>query len=384
MRLLVWVLVLAGVLLGAAEGEAMPVSINAADCEVRDILFAIARQGNVNLLIDDSVCGKVNIRLENVEFSDALQLIAAVKGLKYEKAGERTYLVGKELGGEKEPCVIFLQNLGKEQAIADARAILGMAASDEKLAFDETAHALLFYGTRREAEQLKSGLKELDVVPRQVVLEAKVLALENSASKKLGIDWEWPSFPQKDSSDSDNPSNEIKVRHDFSLYYRGKLDALITDGKAKVLAKPNILALDGQEAEINIGGSVPVPTVTSTNTATTTTLEYHDVGIILKYTPHIGADDFLRSKVHIEVSSPVYVEEMSAYKFNKRSADTNVYLKDGEVMVIGGLIGKEESDSFSRLPFLGDLPVLGKFFSHRDKSRSDSEIVIFLTANVVK
>ncbi|MBQ3863502.1 MAG: hypothetical protein II790_05605, partial [Schwartzia sp.] len=79
-----------------------------------------------------------------------------------------------------------------------------------------------------------------------------------------------------------------------------------------------------------------------------------------------------------------YVESLKAYQFQKRSADTVVRLKDGETMVIGGLIGSEESKSLSKVPFLGDLPVLGAFFRSVRKSKSDSEIMIFLTAHVLQ
>ena len=88
------------------------------------------------------------------------------------------------------------------------------------------------------------------------------------------------------------------------------------------------------------------------------------------------------STVHTEVSSPLYVEALRAYRFQKRSADTTVRLQDGETMVIGGLIGSEETRSLSKIPFLGDLPILGAFFRSVRTSKSESEIMIFLTAQI--
>ena len=128
---------------------------------------------------------------------------------------------------------------------------------------------------------------------------------------------------------------------------------------------------------------MPVPTLSTTNTTTTTTLSYRQAGIILRYTPRVNADGFITAKVHTEVSSPVYVDELKAYKFQKRSADTMVRLKDGETMVIGGLIGSTESRSLSKVPFLGDLPILGAFFRSVRNSKSESEIMIFLTAHIL-
>ncbi|MBQ1336248.1 MAG: type II and III secretion system protein, partial [Selenomonadaceae bacterium] len=169
----------------------------------------------------------------------------------------------------------------------------------------------------------------------------------------------------------------------YEFYYEAKLNALVTDGKAEILARPNITTIQGREAVINIGGSVPVPTVSTTDSTTTTSMEYKDAGIILRYTPRVNDDGYITAEVHTEVSSPLYVEEMKAYRFQRRSADTMVRLRDGETMVIGGLIGSEESRSMSKIPFLGDLPVLGAFFRSVRHSKSETELMIFLTAHVL-
>ena len=120
------------------------------------------------------------------------------------------------------------------------------------------------------------------------------------------------------------------------------------------------------------------------NSITTTSVEYHDAGIILKYTPRVNADGTITATIHTEVSTPQYVADMGAYRFNTRSADTTVTVRDGEPMVIGGLIGAEEAKSVSKIPFLGDLPILGALFRNHRKSKSESELVIFLTAKVLE
>ena len=141
--------------------------------------------------------------------------------------------------------------------------------------------------------------------------------------------------------------------------------------------------MQGREAVINIGGEVPVPTISTTNATTTTSVTYREAGIILRCTPRVNPEGGVTATVHTEVSSPLYVESLKAYRFQKRSADTTVRLRDGETMVIGGLIGSEETKSLSKVPFLGDLPILGVFFRSVRTSKSDSEIMIFLTAHVL-
>ena len=104
----------------------------------------------------------------------------------------------------------------------------------------------------------------------------------------------------------------------------------------------------------------------------------------MKYTPRINSDGTITATIHTEVSTPQYVEDLKAYRFNTRSADTVVTVKDGEPMIIGGLIGSEEEKSISKIPFLGDLPILGALFRTHRNSKSESELMIFLTAHVVK
>ena len=169
----------------------------------------------------------------------------------------------------------------------------------------------------------------------------------------------------------------------FEFYFSAKLNALVTGGKAKILARPNITTIQGHEAVINIGGEVPVPTQTVTETSTTNTVTYRQAGIILRCIPRVNAEGQITAEVHTEVSTPEFVTDMKAYRFQRRSADTMVRLQDGETMVIGGLIGSEESRSMSKIPFLGDIPILGNFFKSVRHSHTESEVMIFLKAHVL-
>lgn len=278
-------------------------------------------------------------------------------------------------------------------------------------------NALILYGTPAEYERVKNLLATLDVELKQVSVEAKIVAIDKEASKNLGVEWRWstaPQYPERDieyTAPTYNSNGTLRTPGyyketytresnestghgiiqfgrgplgiPFEFYYGAKINALVTDGKAKILSRPNVTTIQGREAVINVGSSVPVPKISSTNTATTTEFEYRDAGIILRYTPRINADGTITAQIHTEVSTPQYVEAMGAYRFNTRSADTTVTVRDGEPMIIGGLIGAEESKSVSKIPFLGDLPILGALFRNHRKSKSESELIIFLTAHVL-
>lgn len=311
----------------------------------------------------------------------------------------------------------------KYQAGESASARPKVSGDRSRVFADRATNTLVLYGTPAEAMAAGELLKKLDVPAKQVSLEAKVVSIQKDASKKLGVEWQWSAAPQYPDSrtvydqysysvaDADGKSVNVRESvphsevsrhwtggtvpgivqfghgpegHPYEFYYEAKINALVTDGKAEVLARPNITTLQGRQAVINIGGSVPVPTVSTTNSTTTTSIEYKDAGIILRCTPQVNDDGCITTEVHTEVSSPLYVEEMKAYRFQRRSADTMVRLRDGETMVIGGLIGSEESRSLSKIPFLGDLPILGAFFRSVRHSKSESEIMIFLTARVLE
>ena len=276
------------------------------------------------------------------------------------------------------------------------------------------SQALVLYGTEAEAQAVRSLLKTLDVPAPQVSLEAKIVALSRAASRELGVEWDWSALPQTPEVDEtwemrrhtvttesgkrtteyeDVPRTKIHrswkdgssvpgvlrfgrspAGVPFEFYYEAKINALVTDGKAKLLSRPNITTLTGKEAVIKIGGDVPVPTTETTDRSTTTSFTYRTAGIILRCTPWVSADGAITAAV----------ADLKTNRFQERSAHTTVRLRDGETMVIGGLIGSEETRSLSKIPFLGDLPVLGAFFKSERKSTSDSEIIMFLTAHVLK
>lgn len=286
------------------------------------------------------------------------------------------------------------------------------------LTVDKATNSLLFYGTASEAQKIRVVLDQIDIPYEQVSLEAQVMSINKTDSKNLGIEWEWSKAPQSyeeytpekitiDATTGKITSSEpaeITRASSFNkgttggiisfgrspdglpyeFYYAAKINALINNGKANILSKPKITTINGKEATINIGGEVPIPTLTVSDNTTTTTYEYKETGIILKYTPRVNDDGYITAKIHTEVSTPTYDADAKAYRFNKRSADTQVRLKDGETMVIGGLIGSDESKVMSKIPFLGDLPILGRFFSNVNNSKNESEVIIFVTARIVK
>ena len=417
-------LMLAFLFAAVSPAAAAPLTLQAVEVDVATLLTSIAHLAGLDLILDDSVEGRISLSLKDVEPEDALALIGKTKGLVMQHEGN-VLLVrsAKEATPFYRMYVLPVQYADLDTAFAAVKLSLGEAGiseigenkkngkedtneqglyrTGERLLIDRATNALLFYGTEEEKECAEAILRPLDVPTQQVSLEARVVALEKNAAKELGVDWDWSPLPIDPHGAENSGTRERRRGIDgevpgvirfgrtpegkpYEFYYRAKISALITDGKANVLARPNITTLQGREAVINIGGSVPVPETQTTNSTVTTSITYKTAGIILRYTPRIHENGEITARVHTEVSSPVYVEELKAYKFQERSADTTVRLKDGETMVIGGLIGSEESRNFSKVPLLGDIPVLGAFFKSVRRTKTDSEIMIFLTAHILR
>lgn len=407
--------------------------LEAVDVDIRNLLTNIALANNLNIVISDEVQGNVSVKLSNINAQDMIKIIVANNNYTYQFKDNVIYISK----GDKDINLYTVQiNYLELDKIAQTINLMltgnltdkiddkdKKTAINNKVMIDESENTISFYGTLKQYEQIKNFLQEQDKPQKQVSLEAKVTAIQKDAAKDLGVSWEWSKLPQspeheitydtvkhtvinEDGSkeeitdylpvdevtrkwnDDENIPGVIRFGkgvdgYPYEFYYAAKIDALISDGKANILARPNITTIQGKEAVINIGSEVPVPTVSTTNSTTTTSIKYREAGIILKCTPRVNEDGIITVKVHTEVSSPMYVEDMKVYRFQKRSADTIVRLKDGQTMVIGGLIGSDEAKQMSKIPFLGDIPILGNLFKHIQKSKSDTEVMIFLTAHEV-
>ena len=423
--------------------SAAPMTLNVHDADLRSTIMLVARAGGLNVSVDDSVEGNISVSVSNVEPRKILEIISKTKNLNLIQDGDifimttnfenfepmQSYVLPIHYADaeilrkaivmslNRDNTQDFVETVANEKNFPIYRRYENKnkieedkEKRDERVFFSPDVNALILYGTAAEYERAKKLLELLDVELKQVSLEARILAIDKNASKNLGIDWFWstlPQYPEREIETYQSSSGAYRERmtyernfnditgygiirfgkgpegYPFEWYYGARINALVTNGKAKILSRPNVTTIQGHEAIINVGSSVPVPMTQTTNSTVTNSIEYRDAGIILKYTPRVNEDGTITATIHTEVSTPQYVEDLRAYRFNTRSADTVVTVRDGEPMVIGGLIGAEEEKSISKIPFLGDLPILGALFRTHKKSKSESELLIFLTAHVL-
>lgn len=389
------------------------ISLNFIQEDIRVVLHTLSLLSGVNMIIDESAAKDsptITVRMDNVSLDTAIDLIAQAKGLTYHKVDNTIIFDRADVA---DSTVIKLQYVTAQ----DMKTTIASAAESMKVKVetDIPSNSLLVTGSSLGISRLKQIVGELDKKLQQVELEAKVVAISKSKTKDLGVTWTWDQTPKTYEYDpgdttTDSDTNETTTststitRHTsiadgypgiiqfgrspdglpYEFYYSAKINALVSKGNAKILSQPKVTTINGKQARILIGDRIPVQTNTIANGTTSTSTTYVDTGIKLTYTPVIGADGQITANVRTEVSTPQLVSDIKQYQITTREAETNVRMKDGETMVIGGLIGSQESKTFTKVPFLGDLPILGTLFRSVSNSGSESEIVIFLTAHVVQ
>ena len=364
------------------NASAAGLTLDFQDLELKAALQSLARLGHQELLLDDSVQGKITLHLENTDFQTALNSIATAKGLSY-RTQNQLLIISSRTQLQKNDLPLHTLPLDYLNALEAAELLKNIFPNS--LWADYQNNQLIFAGDNQALNRLKILLKNLDKPAPQVHLEAKIIALSEEASKSLGVRWGWDTLPQhgESSSDDDNYGGNFNFWRGNSLRFNATINALIANGKAKIVAKPGILTLPGKEASIFIGDHIPVQTEKRDSNGSYTSTEYVDAGIKLKYTPVISQDQkYITAKVHTEVATASLISELTNYKITSRTADTQVRLQNCETLVIGGLINEEEQRNLQKVPFLGDLPLLGSLFRSHNTRKSKVEVIMLLTPEI--
>lgn len=244
--------------------------------------------------------------------------------------------------------------------------------------------------------------------PSQIRLEAQIIEINSDYTKNLGIQY-WSQTPGSNSSSGSstgNPNNNITVGT-AGLFYGGEdfsstrkhggwlgshvanvnvtLQALINEGKARILSRPSITTMSGKTANILIGGRIPIPVSDGNGNVS---IDWHEYGMKLNIEPVVDSEDKITSKVHAEVSTLDYshgvkIDSFSVPGIATREAESEVNVRSGMTMAIGGLINSEDAKIVSKIPLLGDLPIIGRFFRHTSNTRDKRELIILITPTLV-
>jgi len=419
------------------------------EVDIKDILRQLAKQYNLNIVFSESVKGLVTVQLNNVSIDQALDSIITVNGFAYNKK-ENVYKVTTQEEAEREgkQTKLFKLNNADATKLKDTLAkVLGPNGSIEA---DSRSNSIIVTDSLSVINKIEKMIPALDEITPQVLIEAKLIETSLTNSEKLGIDWSTTirvtgskrptTFPfSKSGSDQDmypvpkyssskDSGGNITVTSDFpfgnemyltpgqsvgfgsfpmaaaSEFTFGTLDftslkavfdMLKSRTDTKLIASPRILTINNQRASINVGKVIPIAIYErneSSGAWEVTGWEQQNVGINLEVTPQISPDGHIKLKLKPEVSNIVdYIgEDVNKRPITStRTAETEVQIKDGQTVVIGGLVKTKESSTVKKIPFLSDIPFLGRIFTRNEKGSDEepeekTDLLIFVTAHIIK
>jgi protein transport protein HofQ/type IV pilus assembly protein PilQ len=353
---------------------AQNITLNVKDAPVKDVIGALSKISGQSIVVDDSVQGQISLDLKDVPFDLALDLVTNSKGLTY-KTMDNVIIVSTFENIKNYYSNFGVYKLNYIKAEDAQKSISGILKSDG-LTADTQSNSILFSGSKRDEDKLKSLLSQIDVPGKQVTIEAKIVSIDKSKTGEFGFKWDWDSFPSSD----ETYDGVLHLGHGYTSSFQTTLAAQITNGNADILATPRVMTLPGKEASIFIGDSVPVVTESVSDGESTYSTTYVDAGIKLTYTPIISNDGYITTNIHAEVSSATLVDELENYKITSRTVDTTARMKAGECLIIGGLIDNTEETTYTSVPLLSKIPVLGQLFKNKYSSKEKTEVIIVITA----
>lgn len=342
-----------------------------------EALRALGYKSNKNLIVNGDLDGTIAMHMEDTDFDTVLRALSRSNDFSYEYFDDKQTVLIAPTDSMSSIETFKLKHIDPETA---AKQIALLTEADKVMA-DKENHTLTVSGSSSLLYQVRQELEKVDVASQQVNIQAMVVELSKGNSRNLGLSY--LSNPwSKDTS--------IGGYNGFKFSVSGQHEETLSNGK--VLARPNVTVFDGRKATILMGDKVPVFTSSSDSTdsdsSTTMTVEYKEVGVKLEVLPRINEMDKQTITLVIKpsvstISQWVESGNNKAPQISERSAETTVRVKNGETILIGGLLKNEEIKSIKQIPFLSKIPILGELFKSRSTEKKDTEVVIAITPKIV-
>ena len=394
------------------------VSIDFRDADIQNVLRILSYKSGVNIVTGPEVTGLVTIKLKDVPWKRALEVILETYGYGYEHKdniitvttieGLKKRREDSTLLAEQEPLVTetFILNYAKASEVIAS--LDKMKTARGSVNYDERTNTLIVRDLSRNMDLIEKVIKQLDRTTPQVLIEAKIVETTLDNTEKLGVEWTtkvtvsgakrpstWP-FTQHSANKylktDDFPGAEDT---DFSLgtldfqQMQLVLEMLRNRTDTNILSNPRIVTLNNKPARIVVGREYPFPNYSYNDQQARYQVsgwEYKDIGVIFDVTPHVNNAGYITLDLQPQVTDIlgfVTVENASVPQLSKESAKTNVMIRDGETLVIAGLIKDQITDTKRKVPFLGDIPLVGLLFQKSDKTVVKQDLLIFVTPHII-
>lgn len=406
------------------SGEA--IDLNFQNVELRSVLQIIAEVAELNLVVSDTVGGNITLRLKNVPWDQALDIILKTKGLDQRTVGNVLLIapaaeIAKREQEELESSqkVEQLAPLRTEYIQVEYRKASVMLDAIEKAKLisdrgfvmsDDETNILMVKGTEKDIQAIRNTLRRFDVEVEQVLVEARLVNARSSVTKDLGVRWGfgyndvdsngegWIVNRDIGSIDFASPPTEAGLQVDLgataanagaiaigfkpgsSSLLALELSALETDGKAEVISQPKVMTTNGTQASIESGSEIPFQTVEDGEV----NIQFKDVVLKLDVTPRINPGDRIAMDLVIKQDSIGSVLPNGELSIDNNELSTSVVVPDGQTIVLGGVFKNETSESMGKIPLLGDLPYVGALFRNKENKSEKTELLIFITPKLVR
>lgn len=358
-------------------GANVPISIDARNTDLSDVIGLIARQSGLNIVADASVKPRrITFRLRDVDSDTALATLAQAYDLQTHRSGN-IVLVGdaatmnRRYGGVVNSTAIALRNAKPSDAV---KALKG-TVPDATMVADDRSNTVVVTGSPESQTTARALLGSIDGPGRQVMFEVRVTdvkPLDNNSN--VGIQFGGTGFGA--GAVAQFPFALTKS----TIAINAQINALVQNGHAQILATPRIATLNNREATLLVGESYPIVTVNQQTGFPT--VSNVNVGVQLRVTPTIGDDGGITAEFHPEYSEIIGFNASFPIIAN-RKVDAVLRVRDGETIVLGGLFEDTSSETISKLPFLGDIPILGQFFRNKATARQRDEVVFLITPHIL-
>ena len=373
------------------------------DMPIKDALRMLAQMYQKNIVPSASVDGIVTVtNLYDVTFEEAMQAILGTH--KYEVKGNfiKVYTNDEFMADESrfEHAMITLHYINSDEAVQLATPLLSESgsigattAADPDMVAGKGGDTLAVHDRLvvkdypENIERIRDVLSEVDVEPMQVLLEVTIMKAKLTEATEFGIDWSNLPGVQLSNRGVDWQEGELTVGISFDNI-TGLITALETVTDATILANPKILALNKQAGNLTIGTETGYRDSTTQNQSGSTTqaIEFLKTGTLLTFRPFIGRDGLIRMEIAPEQSSGGLQEDSQGslpFK-DTTSIVTNVMVKDGQTIVLGGLFQEETTLNRNQAPVIGDIPGIGELFKNTDDESIRSELIILLTPHIIE
>lgn len=414
----------------AYSGEKL--SLNFQDIDVRSVLQLIADFTDLNLVASDTVQGNITLRLQNVPWDQALDLVLKTKGLDKRKVGnvllvapadeiaarERQELESQKQIAELAPLRRELIQVNYAKAADIAKLFQSVTSGDPSAAgtdergsitVDDRTNSIIAYQTEEKLDELRRIVTQLDIPVRQVMIEARIVEANVDYDKALGVNWRGASIgdnnfvvgggglgrPAAGQTGNVNLANapfvDLGAENATSSIGIGfitdntildlELSAMEKTGNGEIVSQPKVVTSDKETAKILKGQEVPYQEASSSGATSTS---FKEAALSLEVTPQITPDNRIIMEVKVTKDAPDFANALNGVPpINKNEVNAKVLVNDGETIVIGGVFSNTQTKAVDKVPFLGDLPFLGRMFRRDVVQDKKAELLVFLTPRIM-